>query len=190
MTVSAAPLAAPLHIRPSVIGRLAFIVAAACAVVSCGAMLPLESYQEAPAVQHPTDETFPGTRAEVWKTILEALGSDRVPIELANEDRGTLSTGWAEGYSLIWRRRRLGDRSENGGVPLPVRYRLDLTMTETETGFNVSVVADEETNFLILTGVDNETGHGYYRDDWRRTPSNTTREHEFLLALRRALEGQ
>ena len=75
-------------------------------------------------------------------------------------------------------------------MPLPVRYRLDLTMTETESGFNVSVVADEETNFLILTGVDNETGQGYYRDDWRRTPSQTTREHEFLVALGRALEGR
>jgi hypothetical protein len=51
------------------------------------------------------------------------------------------------------------------------------------------VVADEETNFLILTGVDDATGLGYYRDDWRRTPSRTTREHEFLTNLRRTLSG-
>jgi len=186
----AAPVAAPRPIRSSVRCRLALAVLAGWVTVSCGALLPLESYQEAPAVEHPTEETFEGAREEVWKTILEVLGSDRVPIELANEGRGTLATGWAEGYSLIWRRRRLGDRSEGGGVPLAVRYRLDLTMTETDSGLLVSVVADEETNFLILTGVDNETGHGYYRDDWRRTPSKTTREHEFLLALRGALEGR
>ena len=170
--------------------RLALAVLAGWVTVSCGAMLPLESYQEAPAVQHPTEKIFEGSSEEVWKTILEVLGSARVPIELAMEDTGTLATGWAEGYSLIWQRRRLGDQSETGGRPLPVRYRLDVTMTETDAGMRVLVVADEETNFLILTGVDNETGQGYYEDDWRRTPSGTTREHEFLVALGRALGGQ
>jgi hypothetical protein len=169
--------------------RLMLAVIAGWVTVSCGAMLPLESYQEAPAVQHPTEETFEGSREEVWNTILEVLGASRVPIELAIEDSLTLATGWAEGNSLIWQRRRLGDRSETGGTPLPVRYRLDLTMTETDAGMRVSVVADEETNFLILTGVDNETGQGYYENDWRRTRSGTTREHEFLLALGRALGG-
>ena len=186
----AAPPSVPRSIRPSVCWRLALAVLAGGVSVSCGALLPLESYQEAPAVEHPTEETFEGARADIWNTILEVLGSERVPLELANEGRGTLATGWAEGYSLIWRRRRLGDRSEGGGVPLPVRYRLDLTLTETDSGLKVSVVADEETNFLILTGVDNATGHGFYHDDWRRTPSQTTREHEFLIALGLALEGQ
>jgi hypothetical protein len=169
--------------------RLALVAFAAAVAISCGAMLPLESYQEVPAVEHPTQETFEGSREEVWNTILKVLGSARVPIELANEGTGALSTGWGEGYSLIWNRRRLGDQSEAGGTPLPARYRLDLTMTETDSGVKVSVVADEETNFLILTGVDNETGQGYYEDDWRRTPSQTTREHEFLVALGRALGG-
>jgi len=190
MVASTAPAAAPRPIRSLVRCRLALVVLAGWVTVSCGAVLPLESYQEAPAVEHPTEETLEGAREEVWNTLLQVLGSERVPIELANEGRGTVATGWAEGYSLIWRRRRLGDRSEGGGVPLPVRYRLDLTMTETDSGLLVSVVADEQTNFLILTGVDHETGHGYYRDDWRRTPSKTTREHEFLLALGRALEGR
>lgn len=189
-TDGAAQRTAPYLMRSSVRRRLALAVIAGWVTVSCGAVLPLESYQEAPAVQHPTEQTFEGAREEVWNTILQVLGSNRVPIELANEDRGTLSTGWAEGYSLIWQRRRLGDRSEGGGVPLPARYRLDLTMTETESGLSIKVVADEETNFLILTGVDNETGQGYYRDDWRRTPSQTTREHEFLVALEQALAGQ
>jgi hypothetical protein len=175
--------------KPQVLCRLTLVLLAGWATLSCGAMLPLESYQEAPAVQYSTEETFAGTGEQVWMTVLRVLGASRVPIELANEDTGNLSTGWAEGYSLIWQRRRLGDRSEGGGARLPARYRLDLTMTETDAGMKVSVVADEETNFMILTGVDNETGQGYYRDDWRRTPSQTTREHEFLLALGRALGG-
>ena len=190
MTANAAPAAVPRRRRASASSRLALVLVAGFAAASCGATLPLESYQEAPAVQHPTDETFSGPREDVWYGILEVLGAQRVPIELADESRGTISTGWAEGYSLIWRRRRLGDRTEDGGQPLPVRYRLDLTMTETGSDLRVSVVADEETNFLILTGVDNETGQGYYRDDWRRTPSKTAREHKFLLALGRALEGR
>ena len=91
---------------------------------------------------------------------------------------------------MIWQRRRLGDRSETGGVALPVRYRLDLTMIETDAGMKVTVVADEETNFLILTGVDNATGQGYYEDNWRRTPTQTAREHEFLVALEQAVQRQ
>jgi hypothetical protein len=168
--------------------HLALVVIAGMIVVACGTTLPLESYQEAPDVEFPTEETFEGTPQAVWIAALEVLGANRVPIELANEGAGVIATGWADGASLIWQRRRLGDRSEAGGLPLPVRYRLDLKMTETDAGVTVSVVADEETNFLILTGIDNETGLGYYRDDWRRTPTKTTREHEFLVALKRALE--
>jgi hypothetical protein len=189
MVRSALPTAV-LHRALSIGFCLALVMVASSGVAACGATLPLESYREAPDVEYPTQETFEGTPKEVWKAVLEVLGTNRVPIELANEGKGSISTGWAEGTSLIWRRRRLGDRSEAGSIPLPVRYRLDLQVTETDVGVDVSVVANEETNFLILTGIDNETGLGYYRDDWRRTPTKTTREHEFLVGLRRALQGQ
>ena len=170
--------------------RSAILALAGWAVLACGTMLPLESYEEAPEEEHPTDDLFLAGREEVWGAVLETLGSKRVPIELANEARGTVSTGWVEAPSLRWRRRRLGDRSEGAGVPLPARYRLDVALSETEDGVRVTVVADEETNFLILTGVDTETGLGYYRDDWRRTPTRTVREHEFLSALRQAIRKE
>ena len=66
------------------IGRLVSGLLLAGAAVSCGATLPLESYEEAPVVQHPTEETFAVARDVAWDAILATLGSRRVPIELAS----------------------------------------------------------------------------------------------------------
>ncbi|MFQ5742348.1 MAG: hypothetical protein ACE5HV_02035 [Acidobacteriota bacterium] len=118
---------------------------------------------------------------------MRLLGERKDPIDLADPQSGTITTGWNEVPSLIYGRKRLGAPEDEGALPLPARYRFVVRIRNTEGGAKVTVKADEETNFQILTGTDKESGREYYKDRWRSTPTHTMREHEFLTALGKRL---
>lgn len=169
-----------------VVAVLALLVAG----TRCGTTLPLESYETATDLPtHPTVAFFEASREEVWRAIVQVLQERDEDPELLDRERGRLTTGWEEAPSLIHYRRRLGDSGEDARVPLPARYRLLVRVSRIDERTRVEVTAEEETNFLILTGTDPQTGRSYYRDRWEPTATRTQREHRWLEDLREELGG-
>lgn len=165
------------------------VLAAVLAVTAgCGTTLPLESYETATDLPtHPTVAYLDAPRDDVWSAILDVLRQRDEETELIDPDRGRITTGWTEAPSLIHSRRRLGERGEDASLPLPARYRLLIRVSRIDERTRVEVDAEEETNFLILTGTDPQTGRSYYRDRWEPTSTRTQREHRWLQDLRQEL---
>ena len=162
------------------------ILVALAGLGACATTLPLEAYRTETVPEYPTEVVFEADKEEVWEAVLRLLARRRDPIELAEPGVGRVTTTWTNGPSLIHFHERLGAPGTRS--PLPARYRLSITLTEEQEGTKVTVIAEEETNFLILTGTDPNTGRAYYRDDWRATPTRTARENELLQPLRQLIE--
>jgi len=171
-------------------GVAGLVMVAVIAATACGTTLPLESYESATDLPtHPTVAFFEASREQIWAAIVDVLQRRDEDVELLDRQRGRLTTGWNEAPSLIHFRRRLGDSGESARVPLPARYRLLVRVSRVDERIRVEVTADEETNFLILTGTDPETGRAYYRDQWEATSTRTQREHRWLEDLRQEVAG-
>lgn len=165
--------------------RPAVAAAALLSLQGCATSLPLERYRREPVEPRPTEVVLAYSVEEVWQAVLELLSERGAGVALADRQAGRIATGWVEAPSLIYRRERVGTESDTAARPVPARYRLEIRIRQTNGSTRVAVEAEEQTNFLILSGVDRTTGREYTQDRWRPTPTFTAREDEFLQELRR-----